>query len=81
MNEAIIAERMTETAQYWHARSLANAFAFSGVYVPVSGDKIACMKAGPGEALRLYRERDRPMEDRLRSLERTSDQLWNEGEL
>lgn len=56
------AEMITETARTWCAHSLDNAYRRAGVEVPVSGDKLAALAVGPAHQLRLYRDRDRPMD-------------------
>lgn len=76
--DALKAEMMTESAASWPVHSMARAYDAKGVEAPVSGDKIACIKAGPMQQLRLFRDRDQPMSNRLRSLALTQDQLWDE---
>lgn len=81
--EAIYAELMTGTAKSWRPEAMQLAFDQSGgeVYAPISGDKIACLNAGPGSALRLYRDRDAPMQIHLTSIAAWDGELWIEGDL
>lgn len=81
---ALYAEMITYTAWHWHAASLTKAIEHDPeVQCPVSGDKLACLNAGPGFQLHLYSVRDRPMQARLHAIAHAEEtaELWIEGEL